>query len=163
MVETRKVAPLDVQQPIRGRARQTALLILAAISFAVLVYHLLVGTGEIMTPVYAARLLPDVTSVLDITWYGVALFVGLGGVAMALAAARPGLRTPLAWTIGAQYLGLAGLSLFAGYRWFGNPWSLPQTFVFLAFSALAIWAGAPAARANRVASISTSTEVQDGR
>lgn len=120
--------------------RRYGLLLGAALSGSAVVYHFVSGNTEVMVPLYAADLPPEVTAVLDIVWYDIALLAAIGAIGMLVAAYRPAWRMPLAWFIGGHYLALALLCLGFSFAWFGNPWDLIQWVIFGPIALITIWA-----------------------
>ena len=103
-------------------------------------YHIAAGTAEVMGPVHAAELAPDVTAILDVMWWQMAALILGGGVAMAVAAFKAEWRRPVAWLVGGHYLVISVICLGFSVMWFGSPLGLFQWMIFGTLGLLLVWA-----------------------
>lgn len=112
----------------------------AAISMALLVFHVVAGRREIVRPLLASRELPsDVTHVLYLCWHVVTLLAGAFVLAYAGAAIEPSLRP---YAIAATLLAgaMAVLSLVVAVWKRQSPREMPQWIAFLVLALSGLWA-----------------------
>jgi len=121
------------------RAKQTLswwFVAAAAVSLITGAIHVLAGTPEIISPLFASDLPPVVKGVFDVMWHQITALLLIGSGAALLAATRPTWRLAVAVLIGGQFALIAVLFLALGVMWFSSPWPMPQWVLFGAMAML---------------------------
>lgn len=105
-------------------------MIAAILSLATTAIHVLAGTPEIMSPLFASDLPPSVKGVVDVMWHQITILLLIGSLASLAAALRPAWRLPVALLFGGHFALVALLFLALSLLWFSSPWPMPQWVLF---------------------------------
>jgi len=114
------------------------LLAASAISFATIGLHVIGGTPEIMSPLYASNTPKLSVGIAEVMWNQITLLLAIGSWVFWRAANRPQKAFELTIAMIVLYLGITLLFIGSGLSMFASLWVMPQWVLFLAMAALAI-------------------------
>jgi len=110
----------------------------ALLSFAATALHLIVGTPELMHPLYTSNTPPVSIGTAEVMWNGIAILCVVAGGALLYAAVKPKVAIEVCAAIIALFIGMTALFIIIGMTRFGEISSLPQWQFFGLLPLLAI-------------------------
>lgn len=110
----------------------------ALLSFAATALHLLVGTPELMEPLYSSNTPAVSKATAEVMWNGIALLCVVAGVALLYASFTPKVAIEVCAAIITIFIGMTMLFVLTGHSRFGEFSSLPQWQFFGLLPLLAI-------------------------
>jgi hypothetical protein len=124
----------------------TLLVLSGLLGLLAAVVHGGLGDRVILRPTLAAALPRLVQAAQHGAWHVITWHFAVLGVASLVAAWLPApAATAIAWVVGASAVGHAAVMFATGWRYFGDPWHLPQWALFVPMAACSL--GAPHADA----------------
>ena len=102
------------------------LLAAALLSLAATALHLIVGTPELMHPVYNSTAPAVSIATVEVMWNGIALLCVVTAAILLYAAVKPNVAYELSLAVLAIFVGMTGLFFVIGYARFGEFNILPQ-------------------------------------
>lgn len=98
----------------------------ALLSFAATALHLIVGTPELMHPLYSSNTPPVSIATAEVMWNGIAILCVVAGVTLLYAAVRPKVAIEVCAAIIALFIGMTALFVVTGMTKLGELSSMPQ-------------------------------------
>ncbi|MCZ4271056.1 hypothetical protein [Maritalea porphyrae] len=102
------------------------LLSAAILSFAATALHLIVGTPELMQPIYTSNTPAVSKATAQVMWNGIALLCVVSGGVLLYASIKPKIAVEISAAVILIFVGMTALFVLTGLSQFGEISSLPQ-------------------------------------